>query len=134
MATVDADSGGALLLPKRITLGNLLSIAATIVTGAALAAFYYGGIQTRLTGLEHSSAQAPSTYARQADLDRALQDQRAANEDLRGAVTALLSKESETNASVAGLAASVDLLRDDIGDVRRRLEVSPARPDTGGGR
>jgi len=124
MAAVDH---GGIELPKRVTLGNILSIGFTIVTGVATGAFIYGVVVTEVQALRHLVDAIPATYAREADLDRAIQDQKAANADLRAAVSLLLGKASDTNASVAALTATVGGLRDDVGDVRRRLEAGDVR-------
>lgn len=124
-----ANTEGALILPKRITLGNALSIGTTIVSAAVVVGVIYGTFGLRLTSVEAELAKAPSTYATQADLklvqEAAKQlatDQKDASRDVRDGLSALVEKTSATNSTIAGLTATIAAMQGTMTEIRRTLE------------
>ncbi len=123
------EAEGALLLPKRITLGNIASIITTIVSAAIVLGVLYGTFGQRLATAESELAKIPGTYATQADLnrlqsaaDKLAGDQKDASRDVRDGLSALVDKTSATNSTIAGLTATIAAMQGTMTEIRRTLE------------
>ena len=137
--TIADDSEGALVPPRRVTLGNILSMVVTVCSAAIVAGVVYGTTNQRLAALESaqtalsaSIAALPSTYASREDFlrlqnetDGIVSDRKQAQQALQTQLASLLDKQSTTNASIAGLTATVEALRDNVADIKDALKEKP---------
>lgn len=128
-----ADTSGGLDLPRRVSLGNLLSMVVTVVMAAAVAGGVWVLLGHRVTEIEQKVAEFPSTYARQADLDRVARttdqlaaDQKITASDLQKAIADVLQKIGDTNVVIAGQSGVLTSMKDSIAEIKEALRERPS--------
>lgn len=117
------NAGGVPIL-SRVTLGNLFSIASTIVGAALTVGAVWALLGYRVTQLEGEVAAIPATYARQADVA----DMKVMAVDLRNAITANTKQASDLTAALTGMAATVAALKDTVVDLKNRIDRQEDKP------
>lgn len=135
-----SDQDGSLVLPRKITLGNALSIASTVVVGAfGLGMLYilFGNQGDRISKLEAQVEALPSVYAQVADLHRVeamtgvlAEDQKGASHDIAASLGAMTKAQGDLTAAVAAQGATLEAVRGDVSDIKSTLARRTALDET----
>jgi len=126
-----AETDGGLVVPRRITLGNVISMVTTIAVGA----FIYGTQARSINALSDAIDKIPSTYARQTDLNRLQMQadqianaQKTTSDDVQRAIADILAKLGDTNITLAKQAGVLDAMKGNISDIKDALKPRMSQP------
>ena len=130
-----ADVEGAVVFPRRITFGNLLSISTTLIVGVAVVVTIYTTFGSRLTAVEMTVNAFPQTYARQDDFSRLQRQaddiaatQKTTSDDVQKSIADVLAKLSDTNVTIAKQSGILEALQGNVADIKDALKVTRAGP------
>lgn len=128
-----ASHEGQIILPKAVSLGNVISWLVTVIAAAGVGVATFWGAYTvygwRVAALEQTVAQIPATYATVIDMQRLkasadlnVSDTKAAISELGKRVEVVLDRQGVADGKIEGLKATIEALRDSIGDIKRTME------------
>lgn len=106
---------------SQVTVGNLFSIISTIVVGAVTVGAVWGLFGYRVAQLELA---VTAIRADEANFARAtdIADTKAQALDLRNAISANTKQAADLNATVVGVTATIQALKDSVVDLKNRLD------------